>query len=68
MNHEDYMRAIVDEPEFPGEIPEEMFLTIHNLDREGLAEWCRVIVRATKRGIIARIAAKEQESPCPPST
>lgn len=48
-------KAIDDEPEMPGEMPNELYQTVHELDREGLAEWCRIMVRATKRGITERL-------------
>lgn len=49
------MKAIDDEPEMPGEMPDEMYQAVHALDRAGLAEWCRIMVRATKRGITERL-------------
>lgn len=61
MRHEDYIKAVQDEPELPGPMPESMAATVRGLDTEGIAEWCRILVRETKRGIIQRMAIQYDE-------
>lgn len=48
------LRAVDDEPEYPGDIPDEMWNEVRS-DRELLAEALRLTVRSTKQGIRARI-------------
>ena len=50
------IRAVNDEPELPGEMPDEMWNAIRN-DRDAVAEALRIAVRQTKSGIIKRMAA-----------
>lgn len=47
------MQAIVDEPELPGGMPEEMWDAICN-DRDAATEAFRIVVRQTKEGITTR--------------
>lgn len=53
--------AIENEPEMPGEMPEEMYRTVMGLDKEGLAEWCRIIVRQTKANMLTQALAGKEE-------
>ena len=50
------IKAVNDEPELPGEMPDEMWNAIRN-DRDAVAEALRIAVRQTKSGIIKRMAA-----------
>ena len=49
-------QAIADEAEFPGEMPDEMWMAICN-DRDAMTEAMRLAVRETKEGIQKRIEA-----------
>lgn len=51
-------RAVADEPECPGEMPDEMWMAIRG-DRTVAMEAVRLTVRVTKRGIRGRIRALE---------
>lgn len=57
---EQWKKAVEDEPEFPGDIPDDLYETVRQLvsddDRDAIAETMRIIVRLTKEGIIARAA------------
>ena len=50
------IKAVNDEPELPGDMPDEMWNAIRN-DRDAVAEALRITVRQTKSGIIKRMAA-----------
>ena len=47
--------CVLDEPELPGEIPEEMYQAIINGDRATVTFALRTVVRKTKDGIVDRI-------------
>ena len=49
------LKAIDDEPELPGEIPDQMYQTIVNSDKDTVEVMLRFIVKETKRGIKERI-------------
>ena len=51
-------QAIDDEPEFPGDIPEEMYQTITSGDKDTVSEALRISVRLTKSGILERVKSK----------
>ena len=55
MEHERkvWMAAITDEPELPGEMPEEMWEVLRN-DRDAATKAMRIAVRQTKGGILKR--------------
>lgn len=55
------IKAVNDEPELPGEMPDEMWNAIRN-DRDAVAEALRIAVRQTKSGIIKRMAAMPNKS------
>jgi len=56
------VRGAVDtEEELPGEIPQEMYDTIINGDKEIVTEAFRIVVRATKKSIKQRILAQLTE-------
>jgi hypothetical protein len=46
--------AVDEEPEYPGDMPDEMWEAIRG-DRDAMAEALRVTVRLTKKGIRERI-------------
>jgi hypothetical protein len=48
-------RAIREEPELPGDIPDEMYAALQG-DRDACAEALRMVVRLTKQNILARAA------------
>lgn len=48
-----WMEAVTDEPELPGEMPDEMWGVISS-DRDAAGEALRIIVRQTKGGILTR--------------
>lgn len=48
-----WMVAITDEPELPGEMPDEMWEAIRS-DRDAATETLRIVVRQTKGGILKR--------------
>lgn len=48
-----WMVAITDEPELPGEMPDEMWEAIRS-DRDAATEALRIVVRQTKGGILKR--------------
>lgn len=50
---EEYMQAVEAEPELPGEIPAEI---LDHINAVGHEETMRIVVRATKYGILKRIA------------
>jgi len=50
------LKAVDDEPELPGNMPDEMWNAISG-DRDAMTEALRVVVRKTKEGIKKRIAA-----------
>ena len=50
------IKAVNDEPELPGEMPDEMWDAIRN-DRDAATHAMREVVRLTKSGIIERMAA-----------
>ena len=54
------LRCVDDEPELPGDIPEEMLDAVQN--RVTAAETLRIVVRLTKRGIRERLAAALKET------
>jgi hypothetical protein len=56
--------AILDEPEFPGPMPDEMWERVHN-DRDACQEALRLAVRLTKQGILARAALQSEEGNTP---
>jgi len=49
------LKAIDDEPELPGAMPADITVLFKQGNDESIAEMCRVIVRATKKGIRERI-------------
>jgi hypothetical protein len=49
--------AIRNEPEFPGSMGDEMFYKIKSLDKKGIEEWCRIIVRQVKNSMWKNAAA-----------
>ena len=51
------LQAVDDEPELPGDMPDEMWEAIVG-DRDATAEAMRVVVRHTKAGIRGRIIAE----------
>lgn len=59
MNKYDVIKAIMDEPEFPGDIPMHIFGKFHkaiiNEDVDFFVEAVRAAVRLTKQGIVDRI-------------
>lgn len=55
---EEVEAAIAEEPEMPGDMPEERYDTVKNLDKQGMAEWCRIIVRQTKQGLLDRLKGR----------
>lgn len=55
-------RACADEPECPGEMPDDMYSAMQT-DREVAAEAIRVGIRLTKSGIASRIRALIQKEP-----
>lgn len=48
------VQVVSEEPELPGEMPEEMWETIRN-DRDAVTQALKIAVRETKAGIIKRI-------------
>ncbi len=54
IRREDVERAINDEPELPGKMPDEMFEAISG-DRDATEEALRICVRQTKAGILKRL-------------
>jgi hypothetical protein len=61
MNVEAVVKAICEEPELPGPIPEDMYKALQG-DRDACAECLRILVRKTKEGIIARLVLREETS------
>ena len=56
--------GIAVEPEFPDSMADEMYTQVRAIDKAGLEEFCRIIVRNTKAGIKQRLlAALKQETP-----
>lgn len=55
----DVLKAIEDEPELPGDMPDEMWDALRQMayrdDREGMMEALRIAVRQTKEGIRERL-------------
>lgn len=55
------LKAVDDEPELPGDMPEAMWLALRVMveqnDREGMIEALRIAVRHTKSGIRDRVKA-----------
>ena len=62
----DLLKAVDDEPELPGDMPEAMWLALRVMveqnDREGMIEALRIAVRHTKSGIRDRIKALIEET------
>ncbi len=54
MDKEMVMKAIDDEPEYPGEMPDEMWEAIKN-DKDAVTMALRLTVRLTKCGIKVRL-------------
>ena len=50
--------AINEEPEFPGEMPEDMYQAIVTGDKDVMAESLRIAARLTKKGILQRVKDK----------
>ena len=50
--------AIDEEPEFPGEMPEDMYQAIVTGDKDVMAESLRIAARLTKKGILQRVKDK----------
>lgn len=48
------LKAVEDEPELPGDMPDEMWVAIAG-DRDAMAEAMRIVARQTKAGILDRI-------------
>jgi len=48
-------KAISDEPEYPGNPPQELMTTLMNGDRDLIIQALRLTVKLTKQGILARI-------------
>lgn len=61
LKRSDVLVAIADEPEFPGEIPDEYWLRLKVMveqnDREGITELFRISVRLAKADIAERVKA-----------
>jgi hypothetical protein len=57
----DVLKAIEDEPELPGKIPEEMYQALQG-DRDACAEAFRIAVRLTKKGILERVLSNLGEA------
>lgn len=55
--------AIDAEEEMPGEIPQEMYDTITNGDKDTVAEALRIVVRVTKKSIKQRLLAQLEVIP-----
>jgi len=51
-------QIVRDEPELPGEMPLEIYELVKN-DREAIAEFARIVVRETKKNILALAGTKE---------
>lgn len=49
-------KAVLDEPEYPGDMPDEMWAALKG-DRDACVKAMRATVRLTKRGILARLRA-----------
>lgn len=49
------INCVLEEPELPGNIPEDMYQAIINGDREFVTLALRTVVKKTKEGIIDRI-------------
>lgn len=58
---EDAIKAVEDEPELPGRMPDEMWAMI-NGDRDAIEELLRITVRQTKSGIIERLTPNKNVS------
>lgn len=58
---EDAIKAVEDEPELPGQMPDEMWAMI-NGDRDAIEELLRITVRQTKSGIIERLTPNKNVS------
>ncbi len=54
-------QAIKDEPEYPGEPPEEMMEILMSGDRELIIEALRLSVKLTKQGILVRIVERLED-------
>lgn len=52
---EAFVQCVNDEPEFPGEPPEEMIEALLNADRETIIFSLKLAVQLTKQGILDRI-------------
>lgn len=59
MTNEEFLElvqsAIAEEPEFPGEMPDDMYQAIVTGDKHVVAESLRIAARLTKTGILERI-------------
>jgi hypothetical protein len=53
---DDALQAVLDEPELPGTMPDEIWNAIRN-DRMACADVMRIAVQKTKQGIYKRILA-----------
>ena len=49
---------INDEPEYPGQMPDEMYETLLTLDKSGMEEAMRISIRLAKEGILERAKQK----------
>ena len=54
-NREEILKAIDNEPEYPGEMPEDMKAVFSKADIKTISEALRITVRLTKQGIRDRI-------------
>lgn len=54
MTKEKVIKAINDEPEYPGDMPDEMWKALKN-DRDAMAKALRLTVQLTKQGIKERL-------------
>jgi hypothetical protein len=55
------LKAIEDEPEYPGKMPDEMFEALRN-DRDAMEEAMRITVRLTKIGIKNRVMGLDKSN------
>jgi len=53
------IKAIEEEPLFPGPIPEDIFKTFKNAEMDQMTELLRSVVRVTKNSILDRIKKLE---------
>jgi hypothetical protein len=65
INLETVINAIEEEPELPGQMPDEMWDTIQHFcrtgDRDGMEELLTATVRTTKEGIKERVRKRHSE-------